>query len=76
MIAFRDMKRRKFLKVAAGLVGVPTLGIGYGLLEACAIHVTRDTVAVPKLPKAFAGKTVALLVQRQDAQIFVPLRLP
>ena len=25
---------------------------------------------------AKAGKTVALLIQRQDAQIFVPLRLP
>jgi hypothetical protein len=23
-----------------------------------------------------SGKTVALLIQRQDAQIFVPLRLP
>jgi hypothetical protein len=25
---------------------------------------------------AKAGKTVALLIQRQDAQIFVPVRLP
>ena len=34
--------------------------------------------AVPELEEAArgAGKSVALLIQREDAQIFVPLRLP
>ena len=56
------MNRRKFLKLAAaGAAGTPLAGAGYGLLEAACVRVTRHTVAVPRLPPAFAGKTVALL---------------
>jgi serine protease Do len=36
------------------------------------VHTTQDLVAASKV----AGKTIALLIQRQDQQIFVPLRLP
>ena len=35
------------------------------------IHSTAELVASAKT----AGKTIALLIQRQDQQIFVPLRL-
>ena len=35
------------------------------------VHSTPDLVAAAKS----AGKTIALLIQRQDQQIFVPLRL-
>ena len=35
------------------------------------IHSTQELVAAAKS----AGKTIALLIQRQDQQIFVPLRL-
>jgi serine protease Do len=38
----------------------------------------RRVHTVPELQEAAktAGKSVALLIQREDAQIFVPLRLP
>jgi predicted MPP superfamily phosphohydrolase len=56
------MKRRAFLKrTVASLGSVAVLGTGYGLLEAVSIRVLRQTVAVPRLPEPFAGKTVALL---------------
>jgi predicted MPP superfamily phosphohydrolase len=43
------------------LAGVAGLAAGYGFWEAAHLRVTRETVAVPKLPPAFAGKTVAIL---------------
>jgi predicted MPP superfamily phosphohydrolase len=55
------MSRRTFLKAAAAVASPPVLGVGYGLLEASRIRVTRTAVALPRLPAAFAGKTVALL---------------
>jgi predicted MPP superfamily phosphohydrolase len=56
------MNRRTFLKrTVASLGSLSVLGGGYGLLEAASIRVTRQTVAVPRLPGPFAGKTVALL---------------
>jgi predicted MPP superfamily phosphohydrolase len=56
------MNRRTFLKWAAGAtLGVPLAGLGYASLEPYWIRVTRLTVALPRLPAAFVGKTVALL---------------
>jgi len=55
------MTRRKFLKIAAGVASVPLLTTTWGVVEACSFHVTEHTIAVPRLPKAFAGKTIALL---------------
>ncbi|MGL4554783.1 MAG: metallophosphoesterase, partial [Gemmataceae bacterium] len=54
--------RRTFLRrAAAGLFGGGALTAGYGLWEASRIVVRRETVAVPHLPEAFHGKTVAVL---------------
>ena len=36
------------------------------------VHTTQELEEAAKA----AGKSVALLIQREDAQIFVPLRLP
>jgi predicted MPP superfamily phosphohydrolase len=56
------MNRRQFLSwtlgstLAGGIVGA-----SYGRFEAGYIQVTRHTIAVPRLPAPFAGKTIALL---------------
>jgi predicted MPP superfamily phosphohydrolase len=56
------INRRAFLKRTAAYLGsLSVLGGGYGLAEAAAVGVSRRSVAVPRLPEAFAGKTVALL---------------
>src|SRR5437868_5083938 len=56
------MNRRRFLKRAlSGVVAVPALGFVYGRLEAHWVHIDRQTIAVPNLPAAFEGKTVAVL---------------
>ena len=52
---------RRVLRGGAALAGVAGLGAGYGFWEASQIRVRRQTVAVPRLPDAFAGKTVAVL---------------
>ena len=61
----RPPSRRTFLRrtvrVGLGLAGVAGLGTAYGFWEAVHVRVTRPTVAVPNLPRAFAGKTVAVL---------------
>ena len=57
--------RRTFLRRAlwgtAALAGVAGTATGYGFYEASQIRVRHRTVAVPNLPPAFAGKTVAVL---------------
>jgi predicted MPP superfamily phosphohydrolase len=59
------ISRRKFLRRAirggAVLVGGVGIGTAYGFYEASQIRVNRQTVPVPNLPGAFAGKTVAVL---------------
>jgi predicted MPP superfamily phosphohydrolase len=56
------MKRRAFLKWAVrGTLGTSLLGVGYARFEATWVRITRHTVAVPRLPAPFVGKTVALL---------------
>jgi predicted MPP superfamily phosphohydrolase len=56
------MNHRHFLKWAVGTtLGAPVAGLGYAALEPYWLRITRHTVAVPRLPAAFAGKTVALL---------------
>ncbi|MBP3958788.1 metallophosphoesterase [Gemmata sp. G18] len=56
------MNRRFFLKAALGSV-IPGLagGAAYGLFESGWVQVTRPTIVLPHLPKAFDGTTVALL---------------
>jgi predicted MPP superfamily phosphohydrolase len=54
------MNRRTFLRRAGLAATVPALAAGYGLGEAGWLRVTRHTIAVPRLPPAFAGLTVAL----------------
>ena len=57
--------RRTFLKRVRQTGGVVLAGTGltagYGFYEASRIRVRRETVPVPNLPEAFAGKTVAVL---------------
>jgi predicted MPP superfamily phosphohydrolase len=52
---------RRAVRAGIGLAGVAGLATGYGFWEAAHIRVTRQTVPVPNLPSAFAGKTVAVL---------------
>ena len=56
------ISRRKFIRRAGvAVAGVAALGTGYGVWEAAHIRVTRQSVAIPNLPAAFADKTVAVL---------------
>lgn len=54
--------RRRFLQRTL-LSGLGILGAGsvYGVWEAAQIRVRRQRIALPNLPSAFAGKTIALL---------------
>lgn len=52
---------RRTAQVSAGLTGAVGLAAGYGFWEAAHVRVSRHTVAVPNLPSAFVGKTVAVL---------------
>jgi predicted MPP superfamily phosphohydrolase len=66
------MTRRKFFKstTLAALGGA--LGVGYTLLEAKWLEVSRVTLTVPNLPAAFAGKKVAFLADLHHGP-YVPL---
>ncbi len=56
------MNRRSFLRWGLGsAVGGMATGAVYGLAEASWIRVVAHTIAVPRLPPAFAGRKVALL---------------
>ena len=56
------MNRREFIrKGAKALGGIALLGGTYGAVEAKCIGVTRRTVALKNLPRAFHGSTVAFL---------------
>ena len=59
------ISRRTFIRRTAqagfGLAAAGSAVGGYGVWEAAHIRVARHTVAVPNLPPAFAGKTVAVL---------------
>jgi predicted MPP superfamily phosphohydrolase len=53
------MNRRFFLRTA--LFTTPTIVAGYGLFEAGWVKIDRQTLALPRLPKSFAGTTIAFL---------------
>jgi predicted MPP superfamily phosphohydrolase len=54
------MNRRTFLRWSLGTaVGIPMAGAGYGLVEAAWLCVRPQEIAVPCLPPAFEGMTVA-----------------
>ena len=59
------MNRRSFLRNSFGLgaaaVGVPTAAVGYGFAESTRLRIDRQTIAVPRLPAAFRGVTVAFV---------------
>ncbi len=56
------MNRRSFLRLAAaGGVVAPVAAVGYGLAESNHLRIDRATVAVPHLPPAFRGLTVAFV---------------
>ncbi len=52
---------RRTLQTGAALAGAAGLTAGYGFWEASQIRIRRQTVALPQLPQAFEGKTVAVL---------------
>ncbi len=63
------MNRRSFVsRSLVGVMATPLLGLGYGSFEATWLRVDRQTVAVPNLPPAFQGKTVALLADPHHSQ--------
>ncbi|VTS07652.1 metallophosphoesterase [Tuwongella immobilis] len=57
--------RRKFLRRmlcgGAALAGLTGLGVGYGFWEASQIRIRRQIIALPRLPQAFVGKTIAVM---------------
>jgi predicted MPP superfamily phosphohydrolase len=57
--------RRKFLRRVlrggAVLAGVAGLGTGYGFWEASQIRIRRQSVTLPRLPRAFEGRSIAVL---------------
>jgi predicted MPP superfamily phosphohydrolase len=57
--------RRKFFRRifhgGAALVGMAGLGTGYGFWEASQIRIRRQTIALPRLPRKFEGRTIAVL---------------
>jgi hypothetical protein len=55
------MTRRQLLRSAAAALAAPLAVGGWGLAEAHALRIDRLTVAVPNLPAAFRGLTVALV---------------
>jgi hypothetical protein len=56
------MNRRKFLSLTAKAGGALVLGgSAYGAVEAKNLGVTKSTVRIPHLPRAFHGATVAFL---------------
>jgi predicted MPP superfamily phosphohydrolase len=64
--AAEPCSRRSFLrrsvKLALGATAVAGLSaVGYGFWEANQIRIARQTIVLPRLPKAFAGKTIAIL---------------
>src|SRR5262245_15596302 len=64
------MNRRRFLKRTIGsLLGAGVLGLAYGRFEATWVRVDRQTIAVPRLPDAFAGRTVALLADIHHSRL-------
>jgi len=61
----RRFTRRQFLRralqVSVGLAGSAGIPAAYGFWEASQIRVQCANVALPHLPRAFAGKTIAIL---------------
>jgi predicted MPP superfamily phosphohydrolase len=59
------MTRRKFLgrtlRLGAGLTALAGLTTAYGFYEASQIRICRTTVALPRLPRSFEGRTIAVL---------------
>jgi predicted MPP superfamily phosphohydrolase len=56
------MNRRLFLKATMAAVGAsPVFAAGYGLFEASWVKIDRQTLALPRLPRAFEGTRVAFL---------------
>jgi predicted MPP superfamily phosphohydrolase len=57
--------RRGFMRRSVQLtLGASTalgLGVGYGFWEASQIRIKRQTISLPRLPRTFAGKTIAIL---------------
>jgi len=66
-------RRRLFKRVGLAALGSMTAcGSAYPFLEAKWCHLTRQTIALPNLPSAFRGTTVALLADVHHGP-FVPL---
>lgn len=56
------MTRRTFIRRSAlGVSAAVGAGIGYGFWEAAHVRVERQTIAIPRLPASFEGKTIAVL---------------
>ncbi len=60
MISRRTFLRRS-AQVGGGLLTVGGMLGGYGLWETAQIHIDHQSIAVPNLPSAFAGKKLAVM---------------
>jgi predicted MPP superfamily phosphohydrolase len=58
----KKLSRRRFIKYTlGGLTALGLGGVGYSAIEAGWVRIARETMTVPRLPRAFAGKTLAFL---------------
>ena len=52
---------RRSVKLTLGAAAAAGISIGYGFWEASQIRIARQTIVLPRLPKNFVGKTIAIL---------------
>ncbi len=64
---------RRTLQLTLGASAVAGLSAGYGFWEASQIRIVRKTIALPRLPRSFAGTTIAVLTDLHHGP-FVSLR--
>jgi uncharacterized protein len=64
---------RRSVQLTLGASAVAGLSTGYGFWEASQIRILRKTIALPRLPRSFAGKKIAVLTDMHHGP-FVSLR--
>ena len=52
---------RRIVRTGIAVTGTTMLGVGYSFWEASQIRIRRQTITLPRLPDAFAGKTIAVM---------------
>lgn len=65
------VNRRKFIKLSSKMLAGSLVGGGYGVVEAKWLGVSRFDIQIPNLPRAFHGRTIALVADLHHS-IVVP----